>query len=36
MAMIVENAETGQPVGEASRRAAAQPARRGWFGKRSA
>src|SRR6056297_1526611 len=35
MAMIIENAETGAPVGTAPRRAAPEPVqKRGWFGKR--
>lgn len=37
MAMIIENAESGAAVGTAPRRAASEPpAKRGWFGKRSA
>src|SRR6056297_2917045 len=37
MAMVIENAETGQLVGAAPRRAAPPPPqKRGWFGKRSA
>jgi len=37
MAMIIENAESGAPVGTAPRRAAPEPTtKRGWFGKRSA
>ncbi len=36
MAMVIENAETGTPVGEASARAPQAAARRGWFGRRSA
>ena len=37
MAMIIENAETGTPVGTAPKRAAPEHAqKRGWFGKRSA
>lgn len=33
MAMIIENAETGRPVGTASARQPAQPKKRGWFGR---
>ena len=33
MAMIIENAETGQPVGTASARVVEAPKRRSWFGR---
>lgn len=33
MAMIIDNAETGVPVGEAAVRVAEAPRRRGWFGR---
>ncbi len=33
MAMVIENADTGQPVGTASARTAVSPKRRGWFGR---
>ncbi len=36
MAMVIENAETGAPVGEASARKADPAKKRGWFGRRSA
>ncbi len=36
MAMIIENAETGMPVGTASARQPVAPRKRGWFGRRSA
>ncbi len=36
MAMIIENAETGTPVGAASARKVDAPRKRGWFGGRSA
>lgn len=36
MAMVIENAETGQPVGKASARAPQPAQKRGWFGRRSA
>jgi predicted dehydrogenase len=36
MAMVIENAETGRPVGQARPRAPRPAQRRGWFGRRSA
>ena len=36
MAMVIENAETGTPVGEARARAPQAASKRGWFGRRSA
>jgi hypothetical protein len=33
MAMIIENAETGQPVGEARAGAPQAAKKRGWFGR---
>ena len=34
--MVIENAETGTPVGEARARAPQAASKRGWFGRRSA